>query len=294
MESTGSLELVKGVQWRVSQAKEEFMSYWGEVNKLNDLRKNEIEKVLSLSLTEEIRELCITNIQDHYKNEIKKIFDGEDYKKCEEKYFNILKERNEIFRKQKLKLEIFWDYRKVIEDMKKNRYIWVEKDKEMLGKKWYVIHVSFPQMWDFKGFKDDMFISYDEVTGDLDSKYEEVSYSFQDCKRIYDMFGAYLKEYWVEHVYWFRGLNSKWSYDYWVDDWYEIRSYYSFLMRYFEELLKIDDIHYSRIIDCWISDTEIYYEKLCRYCWDYNRRDWDFIIYDIHDKKRLLLHYNGK
>lgn len=288
MEWVTSVVEANDIVQRLSKAWEKYFSYWNNVKELNRLRGIKIWEALNLPIPEELKSSCRAAIQEFYGSKINEIFSGEDFKESEEKYFNTIKERDEIFKKRKLKPEIFWDRGKVIEDMEKNRYIWIEKDQEMLDKKWYVIHIALPQAWDFGWYKDDMFISYDEVPGDLDSKYEEVSYSFQDCKHIYDMLGAYLTEYWLDHVFWCEMPNSKWSYDYWVDDYFEIGSYYAGLMNVFKKF-------WGRIIDCWISDTEIHNGELCRYCWDFNWRDWDFITYRIHNSlKSLLLHYNGK
>lgn len=276
--------------------KENRSKFARQIHTIRKERNSQIYEVWNLSISDELKKECKKEIMENFYNKMKGVQELPWYQESRDIHLQDIQERIDLIKRKNLKLNLFWDDSAVIEDLKKNHYISVEKDKEKLGKKWYVIHIEFPSVWDFKGYSDSMFISYDKVTGDLDPKYKEVCYSFQDCKRIFDMFGAYLKEYWVKHIYWFRGPNLKWSYDYWVEDYFEINSYYSFLMHYFKRLLKIDNVYYSGIIDCRILDTTTVHDDPCRYVWDYNRRDWDFSARMIgkESKQRLLLHYNDQ
>ncbi|MBO7505722.1 hypothetical protein J6T66_06475 [bacterium] len=62
---------------------------------------------MNLPIPEELKSSCRAAIQEFYGSKINEIFSGEDFKESEEKYFNTIKERDEIFKKRKLKPEIF-------------------------------------------------------------------------------------------------------------------------------------------------------------------------------------------
>ncbi len=243
-------------------------------------REKQINQVEHLLISDELKKECKSQIMENFHNKAKEISKLPWYQESRESHLPDIQERINIIKRKNLKMNLFWNSSAVLKDMKRN-YVDIEKDKEMLGRKWRVVHINFPAVWDFKWFKTDFFVSKDSITAkefESDPKYEKFSRSFQDSKEILEAIAGYMREYWVNHIYWYKGENSKWSYDCWVDDYFEFKSYYSFLLHYFEELIGFS-------LDVRVSDTCVHHDKRCRYKRNFCCRDWDFIKYDCDDSE---------
>lgn len=274
--------------------KENRSAFARQIWTIRNERNMQINWVNNLLISDELKEECKSQIMRNFYDKMNKVSELSWYQESRESHLKDVQERINLIKRKNLKLNLYWNSSAVLEDMKKN-YIDIEENQEMLGKKWCVVHIDIPAVWDFKWFKFDFFISEDRITPkefELNPEYEKNSCSFQDSKKILEAIAGYMREYWVENIYWFKGKNSKWSYDYWVDDYFEFRSYYSFLRSYFKNFIWLN-------LNVWVSDTCLYHGKRCRYRWDFSCRDWDFTTYACDDpnsstKGWLYLNWTNK
>ena len=122
----------------------------------------------------------------------------EEYKSLsdEEKHqlFKLLKQ-DELDREKSI-----WNIDAILEDLKEN-YVNIEENKEMLNKKWEIIHINLPAIWKFNWFNFDCFTSnYSEYLylKDWNEKYKEKSYSMEELQKLYEAIIKYMKEYWID------------------------------------------------------------------------------------------------
>lgn len=272
--------------------KEKRLGFARQILTLRKERDSQVDTVMKLSIPDDLKEQCKAAIFWNFYNEMKNVSNLSWYQECRESHLPDTQGRIDLIKRKGLKLGLYWSYSKVLNDLK--NYVDIGKyDKEMLGKIWRVVKIDFPAVWDFNWFNTAFFLSKDRITAKefgSNPEYEKNSRSFQDSKEILEAIAGYMREYWVEKIYWFKWKNLKWSYEYWVDDSYVFNSYYSYLLLYFKRLIWLE-------LDVWVSDTCLYHDKPCRYKWDFNWRDWDFTIYDCEDsstKGGLYLNWSNE
>ena len=272
--------------------KENRSAFARQIWTIRNERNMQINWVNNLLISDELKEECKSQIMRNFYDKMNDVSKLPWYQESRESHLQDIQERIDLIKRKNLKLNLFWNSSAVLEDMRKN-YVDIEENQEMLGKKWDVVHINIPAVWDFKWFKTDFFVSKDRIAlkeFESNPEYEKNSCSFQYSKEMLEAIAGYMREYWVENIYWFKKENSKWSYDYWVDDYFEFKSYYWFLLLYFEKFTWLR-------LDVWVSDTCLYHDKRCRYKRDFSRREWDFIEYDCGDFStdgRLYLNWTNK
>jgi len=92
---------------------------------------------------------------------------------------------------------LIWNEEAVIEDLR-NNHVRIEKKKEIFGKKWTIIHIELPAIWDFKWYKFDWFISKEKVKTSsvkADSEIEEASYSAKEIDGLLHAIFEYKRQY---------------------------------------------------------------------------------------------------
>ena len=80
-----------------------------------------------------------------------------------------------------------WNIDAILEDLKEN-HVNIEGNKEILNKKWIIMHINLPAIWKFNWFKFDCFISnYLESVNleDWNEEYKEKSYSMEEILKFY-------------------------------------------------------------------------------------------------------------
>ena len=93
-----------------------------------------------------------------------------------------------------------WNIDAILEDLKEN-HVNIEGNKEILNKKWIIMHINLPAIWKFNWFKFECFISnYLESVNleDWNEEYKEKSYSMEEILKLYEAIIKYMKEHWVD------------------------------------------------------------------------------------------------
>lgn len=123
-----------------------------------------------------------------------------------EPWLGRLKNLHELSREERdemLKLLNIERENEIIQDLKDNKHITIDKDKEMFMKKWKIIHVNLPSVGDFKWFKFDCFVSdesskywnyVDEEDIEENPELEDSLYSISDIWTIFRAINQYMQE----------------------------------------------------------------------------------------------------
>lgn len=122
-----------------------------------------------------------------------------------EEYKNLSdEEKHQLFKllkQDKLDREkSMWNIDAILEDLNEN-YVNIEGNKEMLNKKWIIMHINLPAIWKFNWFKFDCFISDcsgEVLLEDWNEEYKEKSYSMEEILKLYEAIIKYMKEYWID------------------------------------------------------------------------------------------------
>jgi hypothetical protein len=89
----------------------------------------------------------------------------------------------------------------ILKDIQKN-HVKVEFDKELFWVKWRFVHLELPEVWNFKWFKFNCFISKWEPLKPGEFKanpnFENQSYSVEEIANLLKAINEYMKAYWVE------------------------------------------------------------------------------------------------
>ncbi len=157
--------------------------YHEKLRKVDETLEFLAESWYSKEEIKETRERLISNLQVKLDNE-------EWYKQAKKEHKNEIKERWPFIE------TIKWNTEAIIQDLRKTR-VKVDKNVEMLWKKWDNIHINIPPIWKFEWLKFDCFISYKKITREeyeSDSKYEKASYSTKEIATILHSINKYMIE----------------------------------------------------------------------------------------------------
>lgn len=98
--------------------------------------------------------------------------------------------------------ELFWNEEAIIKDLKEN-YIKIEDDAEIMWKKWKIVHINLPKIWDFDWLNFKCFIwndalwpdEYDEIYNKLNNQF----YTNEELFNILSSFTKYLNTFWIKN-----------------------------------------------------------------------------------------------